>query len=71
MSGPGIYLEKPVKPDNYIAAIKKILGMDTSVEEKETAEQVELQNQMKNIIDDADPETLRKLKQMLTDKDKK
>jgi len=65
MSGPGIYLEKPVKPDNYIAAIKKILGMDTSADEKEAAEQVEMQNQLKNIIDDADPETLRKLKGLL------
>jgi len=65
MSGPGIYLEKPVKPDNYIAAIKKTLGMDTSAEEKEAAEQVELQNQLKNIIDNADPEALRKFKKIL------
>ena len=65
MSGPGIYLEKPIKPDNYIAAIKKILGMDTSADEKDAAEQVELQNQLKNIIDDADPETLRKLRGLL------
>ena len=28
MSGPGVYLEKPVRPDNYIAAVKKILGME-------------------------------------------
>ncbi len=27
MSGPGIYLEKPVKPQKYIAAIKQILGI--------------------------------------------
>jgi CheY-like chemotaxis protein len=65
MSGPGIYLEKPVKPDNYIAAIKKTLGMDTTREEKAAAEQVELQNELKNLIDDADPETLRKLKDKL------
>jgi len=65
MSGPGIYLEKPVKPDNYIAAIKNTLGMDTSAEEKEAAIQVELQSQLKNIIDDADPETLRKFKDLL------
>ncbi len=68
MSGPGIYLEKPVKPNNYIAAIKKILGMDTTAEEKETAEMVELQSDLKNIIDDADPETLRKLKNLLKKK---
>ncbi len=65
MSGPGIYLEKPVKPDNYIAAVKQTLGMDTSAEEKEAADQVELQSQLKNIIDSADPETLRKFRELL------
>jgi FixJ family two-component response regulator len=65
MSGPGIYLEKPVKPDNYIAAVKTILGMDTSAEEKEAAEQVELQSRLKTFIDDADADTLRKLRDLL------
>jgi DNA-binding response OmpR family regulator len=65
MSGPGIYLEKPVKPINYIAAIKKILGMDTSAEEELAAEQVELQSKLKNIIDGADPETIRKFRELL------
>ncbi|MBU1317822.1 MAG: response regulator [Candidatus Zixiibacteriota bacterium] len=68
MSGPGIYLEKPVKADNYIAAVKSILQMDTSAEEKEAAEQVALQNELKNIIDEASPETLRKLKDALAKK---
>lgn len=71
MSGPGVYLEKPVRPDNYVAAVKSILGMDTSADEKQRAEQVALQNQLKDIIDDADPETLRKLKLMLRDKPSK
>lgn len=68
MSGPGIYLEKPVKPDNYIAAVKNTLGMDTTAEEKVIAEQVELQSKLKNIIDGADPETLRKFRELLGDK---
>ncbi len=70
MSGPGVYLEKPVKPNNYIAAIKKILKMDTTDEEKGTAEIVNLQNDLKNIIDNADPETLKKLKELMA-KDKR
>jgi CheY-like chemotaxis protein len=65
LSGPGIYLEKPVKPHNYIAAIKKLLGMDATEDEEEAAEQVELQNELKNIIDDADPATLKKLKELI------
>lgn len=65
MSGPGIYLEKPVKPDNYIAAIKKLLGMDTTKEEEKTALKVGLQSELKNMVDDADAETLEKIKKML------
>ena len=65
MSGPGIYLEKPVKPGNYIAAIKSILNMDTTTEEKKNAELVELQSNLKNIIDAADPETLKKIRDMI------
>ena len=70
MSGPGVYLEKPVKPDNYVAAIKQMLGMDTTEEESELAEQVELQSDLKNMIDEADPDTLRKLRDMLRKSDK-
>lgn len=70
MSGPGIYLEKPVKPDNYVAAIKNILGLDTTAEEQELAQQVEMQNELKNIIDAADAETLRKLQELLAKKKK-
>jgi DNA-binding response OmpR family regulator len=66
MSGPGIYLEKPVKPDNYIAAVKSILKMDTGREEKEMAEKLELQNYLKNVIDSTDAGTLKKLKDVLS-----
>ena len=65
MSGAGIYLEKPVKPHSYISAIKQLLGMDTTDDESEAAEQVRVQNDLKNLIDDADPETLRKLSELI------
>ncbi|RKX26725.1 MAG: response regulator [Candidatus Zixiibacteriota bacterium] len=68
MSGPGIYLEKPIKPNNYVGAIKQLLEMDTTEDEQEAAEQVELQNELKNIIDDANPETLKKLREMMNKK---
>ncbi len=28
MSGPGIYLEKPVRPDSYVSAARRLLGLD-------------------------------------------
>jgi len=68
MSGPGIYLEKPVKPNNYIAAVKNILKMDTTVEEKSAAEMIHIQNDLKKIIDNADPDTLRKLRGLINEK---
>ncbi len=68
MSGPGIYLEKPISPPRYVAAVKKLLGLDATSEEKEMAEQVTLQSELKNLIDDTDAETLRKLKKLLKDK---
>jgi len=67
MSGPGVYLEKPVRPDNYIAAVKSILGMDTTDDEKQTADAINLQNELKDMIDDLDAESLRKLKESLKD----
>jgi CheY-like chemotaxis protein len=67
MSGPGVYLEKPVRPDNYIAAVKSILGMDTTEEETQTADAIKLQNELKDMIDDLDAEALRKLKESLKD----
>ncbi len=65
MSGPGVYLEKPVKPDNYVAAVKKLIGMETTAEEDRAAHQSQLQNQLKDIIEEADPETLERIKEML------
>ena len=59
MSGPGVSLEKPVKPNNYIAAIKKILKMEVSEEEQEIGEIVEIQNDLKNMIDSANPASLK------------
>jgi hypothetical protein len=58
-----------VKPDNYIAAIKRILGLDTTEEESHIAEKVELQSSLKNLVDDVDVETLKKIRAMI-DKEK-
>lgn len=56
MSGPGIYLEKPVKADNYVAAVRKMLGMPTEDKEPDFSE---VKSELKSLLDDADPETLK------------
>ncbi len=65
ISGPGVYLEKPVKPPTYIAAIKKLLGLETTDDEANTAREVELQSKLKNLIDSADAATLEHLKDLV------
>lgn len=71
MSGPGVYLEKPVKPANYIAAVKKLLGVEISEEERKGIEQTKLQSELKDFIEDADPETLAEIRQMVEKRKKK
>ncbi|MFZ0890643.1 MAG: response regulator [Candidatus Binataceae bacterium] len=29
MSGPGVYLEKPVRPASYVSAVRKLLGIES------------------------------------------
>lgn len=70
MSGPGIYLEKPVKPENYIAAIKQILEIETTKDERERARAVTLQNELKDLVDDADAATLEEIRKLLARKEK-
>jgi CheY-like chemotaxis protein len=30
MSGPGVYLEKPVRPTSYVHAVRQLLGLETT-----------------------------------------
>ncbi len=53
MSGPGIYLEKPVKPANYIAAICKILGIDEAIPSSASEKEL-LKEKLKKLLPDAD-----------------
>jgi CheY-like chemotaxis protein len=32
MSGPGVYLEKPVRPGSYVAAVRRLLGVESPPE---------------------------------------
>lgn len=58
MSGPGIYLEKPVRPDNYVANVRKLLGIE---EESGADEQPEnLRQQLEEHLKTADSEALQR-----------
>ena len=57
MSGPGTYLEKPVKPLTYVQSIQRALGIE---EAEETADRINLKEELQNSLCNASPEALRK-----------
>jgi len=71
MSGPGIYLEKPVKPHSYIAAVRKMLNIPEgdSAQSAEETLRSELQKlfpqengeKLESFLKSADRELLKKL----------
>jgi len=67
MSGPGIYLEKPVNPLKYVRAIQRTLGIE---ETEETIDKIGLKEQLQQSIQGASPEALRKALEVLKKRDK-
>jgi CheY-like chemotaxis protein len=51
LSGPGCYLEKPIRPESYVGAIRRRLGL----EETEGTSLEDLRSQVKRLADAADP----------------
>lgn len=58
MSGPGVYLEKPVSPHSYVSAVRKLLGM-APLEPKES-EPEELHSELSRAMKGADKEALQR-----------
>ena len=58
MSGPGVYLEKPVSKDKYVAAVRKLLGMQLL--EKSESDQNELEKSLADALKEANPEDLQR-----------
>ncbi len=56
MSGPGVYLEKPVHPDTYVAAVRRLLGMESA--EAPEPQPEDLGRELSRAISDADREAL-------------
>lgn len=56
MSGPGTYLEKPVQPGNYVASIKRALGID---ENDGATEKLGLKEELQKSLQGASPAAMR------------
>ena len=65
-SGPSAYLEKPVKPEQYVAFVCEQLGIE-GVEGTETKD-VDLREQLQELIDSADKEKLAEALKILREK---
>jgi CheY-like chemotaxis protein len=65
ISGPGVYLEKPVKPLDYVRCVQRALG----IEETEDAEdKIGLQEELKRHMAEAEPHALRRALETLKKK---
>jgi len=62
MQGPGVYLEKPVNPENYILTICQLLNIEPPEELKnyKPLKKEDLQEQLTEKLKNADLETLKK-----------
>ncbi len=62
MQGPGVYLEKPVKPKQYVESICSILKMDVPEHVKQWSDRdtESLRSEIEKTMGEADPEQLQK-----------
>jgi CheY-like chemotaxis protein len=60
MSGPGVYLEKPVKPANYVEKICGLLEIEVPEDIKSQQDPDSLRSQLEKSMDKADPEALQR-----------
>lgn len=65
LSGPGVYLEKPVKPRDYVRCVQQTLGVEP---DEEDADRVDLQEELKEQLSQAEPHALRRALEALKKK---
>ena len=57
IAGPGVYLEKPVKPGDYVRCVQRALGIE---ETKEDEDRIRLQEELRQHLPEAGPHALRR-----------
>ena len=66
ISGPGVYLEKPVKPLDYLRCVQRALGIEEAEEEED---RISLQEELQRHLPKAEPHALRRALEALKRKD--
>jgi CheY-like chemotaxis protein len=57
ISGPGVYLEKPVKPLDYVRCVQRALGLEETAEDED---RIHLQEELQRHLPQAEPHALRR-----------
>jgi CheY-like chemotaxis protein len=57
ISGPGVYLEKPVKPMDYVRCVQRALGIE---ETRDDEDRISLQDELRKQLPGAEPHALRR-----------
>jgi len=65
LSGPGLYLEKPVSPLAYVRCVQRALGLEES---EETTSKISLKEELENRLKGADADALRRALEALDKK---
>jgi len=60
MSGPGVYLEKPVSPPAYVDAVRRLLGLETQEPQLSTDDEYRLRLELLSRLGKADASTLKR-----------
>ena len=68
LSGPGVYLEKPVKPLDYVRCVQRTLGVEETGDE---ADRIDLQEELQRHLPSAEPHALRRALEALKKKNMK
>lgn len=66
ISGPGVYLEKPVEPDDYVRCVQRALGLEETPANEERAG---LREEVRRELSGAEPHALRRALAALREKE--
>ncbi len=68
MSGPGVYLEKPVRPETYVAAVCRLLGMES--QELPAGQDEKLRSELSRALSGADRQAMQRALDALKKKER-
>jgi CheY-like chemotaxis protein len=68
MSGPGVYLEKPVHPDTYVAAVCRLLGVES--QEAPEPQEEDLRRELSRALSGADRSSMQRALDALRKKER-